>query len=149
MPKSEFLSRCLATEGVTEEQALVIHSKLWRMHVSQKSSKQENSSAVSPESAMVHFKERIRPGMVVRLCPSGSKVGKQELALIMSPAPQESMIEDEQLGRSFICARVEPAVYRNAYSLNIWKQKAISENDFDTEVILEYDEASRYYFLGL
>jgi kinesin family member 2/24 len=149
MPKTEFLSRCLATKGVTEEQALLVHDRLWRMHVSQKPTEEAYSSAVSPEIAVVHFRQRIRPGMVVRLRPSDSDVGKQELVLVMSLAPQGTVVDDGQVGKTYVCAKVEPAAFRNAYSLSIWKQKVICEDDFDVEVVLEYDEATRYYFLGI
>lgn len=142
MPKREFIARCQGTEGVTEEQASVVLSTLWRMHISQQPIEPGNTSAVGDSAP---FKERIRPGMVVKLRQIDENT--PNLAMILSPATFGSQSAADE--KSYTAAQVAPAMFRNAFTLNIWKQMTIKEEDIDSEVVLEYDEATRYYFLGL
>jgi kinesin family member 2/24 len=154
MPKLEFVGRCMATPNVTEDHAAVVYSKLWRMHISKKRFEEQSTSAVDTETAEIPFKDRLRPGMIVRLRQPDTQKAAQELVLIMSPDQPSSTdssehCNDHEKPSAYICANIEPAEFQNAYSINIWKQKAVLKADMETEVILEYDKASRYYFLGM
>jgi kinesin family protein 2/24 len=154
MPKPEFVGRCMATPNVTEDHAAVVYSKLWRMHISKQRSEQEYSSAVDAEKSAAPFKDRLRPGMVVRLRRSNMQKETQELALVLSPVLPDGtgfsdQISSQKRVNSYVCANIEPAEFQNAYTLNIWKQKIVHQIDMEAEIILEYDKASRYYFLEL
>jgi kinesin family protein 2/24 len=144
MPQREFISRCQGTEGVTEEQATVLHSNLWRMHLSQQPLEAGHSSVVSDKTP---FKQRLRPGMVVKLRRAESDEKPPNYAMILSPVAFGSRLTADKT--SYTCAQVASAMFRNAFTLNIWKQQVVKEEDMESEVVLEYDEATRYYFLGL
>ena len=141
----------MATPNVTEDHAAVVYSKLWRMHVSKQRSEEENSSAISAEKAAIPFKDRLRPGMVVRLYRCDTQKETQELVLILSPVIPDGTNFTDQRDKinTYVCANIAPAEFQNAYTLNIWKQKVVHEIDMEAEIILEYDQASRYYFLEL
>jgi kinesin family protein 2/24 len=145
MPLEEFVSRCKATPDVTEEQALVVYHNLWRMHVVKEPTEEQNSSAVSPSMKDIPFLERLTSGLVVRLRPNngGSSEEKGSLVMILSRAEKNL---DQQ---TYVCAKVQPAPFRNGYSLYIWQQVEVNVMDMQEEVILEYDEATRYYFLAI
>jgi kinesin family protein 2/24 len=93
----------------------------------------------------IPFLERLAPGLVIRLKPNngGSSDKKGSLVMILSLAEKSPGLE------TYVCAKVQPAPYRSAYSLYVWQQVEVEMKDMQEEVILEYDEATRYYFLAV
>ncbi|KAJ4250723.1 hypothetical protein NW757_006924 [Fusarium falciforme] len=164
LPVPEFITRCLKTPDVTMEQATAFQSKFWRLHVDSQrptnvkpkaEQKDTNSEAPSdkpgqhglssrdprPEMSQVPFKERIRPGMVVSWNPPDGTPGfyrlpGRNLVTILSP-------EDET---SYRCASVVPGVIPGAFEVYLWQQVVAKVEHMETEVLLEYDVATRYYY---
>ncbi|PVH88194.1 diatom spindle kinesin 1 [Cadophora sp. DSE1049] len=101
LPKGEFVSRCLKTPGVSEQQARAFYDKLWRLHID--SRKALNSTATKTkgtqekandtqiqkaeegsgsETVSVQFQKRLRPGMFIE-----RKMSSQYLSKFMIMCP--------------------------------------------------------------
>jgi kinesin family member 2/24 len=156
LPQREFVSRCLQTTGVKIDQANAFYQKLWRTRID---SRQRSSAIKATERAepieepqagirKTHFQERIHPGMFVRLVPGASKIGSAEIFMIMSPSRPEDF---DCLGeeRQFICAAVGPSIMTDAYELHVARKDTYSVKDMAAEVLMEYDSATRYYYMDL
>ena len=52
-------------------------------------------------------------------------------------------------GRQFICAAVGPSVMADAYELFVTSQMTYTVKDMEGEVLMEYDFATRYYYMDL
>ncbi|KAJ4187176.1 hypothetical protein NW767_006381 [Fusarium falciforme] len=140
LPVPEFITRCLKTPDVTMEQATAFQSKFWRLHTSLVSTAFPVEIR-DPEMSQVPFKERIRPGMVVSWNPPDGTPGfyrlpGRNLVTILSP-------EDET---SYRCASVVPGVMPGAFEVYLWQQVVAKVEHMETEVLLEYDVATRYYY---
>ncbi|KAJ5698997.1 hypothetical protein N7462_001002 [Penicillium macrosclerotiorum] len=111
LPADQFVSRCLSTEGVTEDQAKAFYAKFWRLHIDSQGNSStradESTGADSssskcrdcpdsflssrdpdPSAATQDFMKRIRPGMVVSWTPPLDLPGRsttQNLALVLCP----------------------------------------------------------------
>ncbi|KAF9874456.1 kinesin motor domain containing protein [Colletotrichum karsti] len=190
LPTPEFLTRCLKTPDVTPDQARAFQSKFWRMHIdSQKSSakladskideapkakaqdtasrNQRLASSVDldPDSAEVPFKERIRPGMVVRWSPPPGFSGILEglnMVVILCPqlvaGPNARDLDGnlvlrengfESQGQKYLCAMVLPGFMADSYEISMWRQVVVGVDQMEAEVLLEYDSATRYYHVTL
>ncbi|KAL8377402.1 hypothetical protein RB595_008194 [Gaeumannomyces hyphopodioides] len=118
------------------------------------------------------FQERIRPGMVVRWEPeteSKLKVpGHQNLALVLCPQSALGPGVRDALGNEvspaaggggdagesgkshgYLCALVLPGMMPGSYEVNIWRQGVVPVDKMEAEVILEYDPATRYYYMSV
>ncbi|KAL3472539.1 P-loop containing nucleoside triphosphate hydrolase protein [Aspergillus californicus] len=157
LPVEEFVRRCLQTPGVRKDQATAFHSKLWAMHVrSQRNldsqpkaalagSFSSSSKEVDEEKAKLPFTERIRPGMAVRWTSSADGSSAcQQMALVLSPVGGEG-----GQGEEFLCAMVLPGSLDSAYEVHLWRQVVVHVDDMQAEVLLEYDSATRYYFIAV
>ncbi|KAM0276618.1 hypothetical protein ACHAQH_006575 [Verticillium albo-atrum] len=155
LPVPEFLTRCLRSPGVTEDQARAFQAKFWRLHVdSQRASatapaEKPNDAAPEktgmssvdprPEMAGVPFKERMRPGLVVAFDPPADmpmRLPGRNLAVVLGA---------EGEGR-YNCARVTPGFMPNAFEVGLWRQVVVPVERMEAEVLLEYDVATRYYY---
>ncbi|KAF4450841.1 hypothetical protein F53441_6064 [Fusarium austroafricanum] len=162
LPVPEFISRCLKTPGVTLEQATAFQAKFWRLHIdsqravnnksktSQRGAKPETDDAEShglssqdprPEMADVPFKERLRPGMVVSWNPPQDAPGFYHL-----PGRNLLTILSPEAEGSYRCAATLPAIMPGAFEIHLWQQIVASADTIKTEVLLEYDPATRYYY---
>lgn len=181
----------MKTPGVDEDQARAFHAKFWRLHIdSQKSSGKKSevkseaepaegkgdktamnqemlSSSVDPDpkAVDVSFKERIRPGMVVRWNPpSNFPMGLPGLnmAVILCPqlavGPNVRDLTGDLVSRSgftstrgtkFLCAMVLPGFMADSYELSMWRQVVVDVDQMEAEVLLEYDSGTRYYHITL
>ncbi|KAK4032341.1 P-loop containing nucleoside triphosphate hydrolase protein [Parachaetomium inaequale] len=185
LPIPEFLTRCLKTEGVSPEQAQAFQSKFWKLHIdSQKSvasskpagkpaagcSRMElldSSADPEPGAASIPFKERIRPGMVVRWNPPAEyasfAVGGKSYAMVMCPAqaagervrdvrgelvnPADGESDRQETGEAYLCALVTPALLPGSYGVGLWRQVVVRVEEIEAELLLEWDEATRYYYM--
>ncbi|EEY19590.1 conserved hypothetical protein [Verticillium alfalfae VaMs.102] len=157
LPVPEFLTRCLRSPGVTDDQARAFQAKFWRLHVdSQRATaapvntkaaaapeKMGMSSAdPRPDMAGVPFTERIRPGLVVAFDPPADMpmpLPGRNLAVVLGAD------EGQAQGR-YTCARVTPGFMPNAFEVNLWRQVVVPVERMVAEVLLEYDVATRYYY---
>ncbi|KAJ5670613.1 kinesin motor domain-containing protein [Penicillium maclennaniae] len=117
LSSSQFISRCLQSDGVTSDQAKAFHAKLWRLHIdSQRNSARQSTTANKRDQTLckdslseqfsssrdpeligkIHepdFKERIRPGMVVSWKePARSSLSPlaRNLAVVLCPRIAEA-----------------------------------------------------------
>ena len=188
-----FVKRCLKTDGVTEEQVKAFHAKLWQLHVDSQrgltkpkngtvsSRRQEllsmeySSSREKKSDGNLHpFKDRIRPGMVVRWRPPADfplRSEKHNLAVIMCPqnavggqvrdilgnlVRQSPLLvhngdspSDHSLHSRYLCAMVLPGSLADTYEVSLWRQVVIDVDQMEDEVYLEYDHATRYYHISV
>ncbi|KAK2026291.1 P-loop containing nucleoside triphosphate hydrolase protein [Colletotrichum zoysiae] len=189
VPTSEFLARCLKTPGVTPDQARAFQAKFWRLHVdSQKPSTKlpevrtkedslleedgrrtamnqemlSSSADTDPKAAQIPFKERIRPGMVVRWSPPPTfSFGTEgnNMVVVLSPLcavrsnvrdVSGELINDATKydeGNKYLCAMVLPGFMADSYELSMWRQVVVDVYQMEAEVLLEYDAATRYYYM--
>jgi kinesin family protein 2/24 len=101
------------------------------------------------------WRESMRPGMGVRLkrghqaepvrhvmvlCPEG--------AFGNEPGYQEMAAEGKQ-ANTYVCAEILPAVMADAYNLAIDIQSVVSLDEMENEILLEFDHATRFYFINI
>lgn len=192
LPHNEFEARCLKTAGVPGEHARAFRSKLWQRHVdsqknkkaADKSSRDANGTTApdktaairqfylqtstsrdpDPESVAVPFRERIRPGMVVRWngppALNDSVPGASvRLAIIMCPVSAVKTIPAPVLqqpeaatspeSHQFLCALVSPGLMQESFTVDLWRHIVLDVEWMEDEVVLEYDGATRYYHLAI
>ncbi|KAK4131300.1 P-loop containing nucleoside triphosphate hydrolase protein [Trichocladium antarcticum] len=126
--------------------------------------------------ARVPWRERIRPGMVVGwvpgpehasvaaaaaagggkcyavvLCPVGA-VGprvRDVRGAVVNPggvAGAEPGVERE--GReAYLCAMMTPAMAPMSFAVSLWRQEVVRMEQMEAEVLMEWDEATRYYYM--
>jgi kinesin family protein 2/24 len=122
------------------------------------------------------FRERLRPGMVVSFVippERGAALGLPDglkLAALLSPTetiqgsakdtfgnlinPKEdghtnTVKRAADNGGRYLCALLTPGLTAGAYELNLWRQIVIKVDSMDAEVHLEYDAATRYYYVSV
>ncbi|KAK4452242.1 kinesin-like protein Klp59C [Podospora aff. communis PSN243] len=120
------------------------------------------SADPEPGSDVIPFMQRIRPGMVISytakdyflgcnwqgrnygmvLCPAEA-VGDRVCDLMGVPVRKKK----EEEGRRWLIAVITPAVLPGAYLVNVWKQVVVGEEQIGGEVLMEYDEATRFYYM--
>ncbi|OLN86643.1 Diatom spindle kinesin-1 [Colletotrichum chlorophyti] len=186
LPTPEFLTRCLKSPGVTQDQARAFEAKFWRLHVdSQKPGskkveskneaekgaqgrttvvKQEilsSSADPDPEASDIPFKQRIRPGMVVRWNPPPTiplQIPGLNMVVVLSRHTAVGatardfdghLVKDAGDGEKYLCALVLPGFMPDSYELSIWRHVVVDVDQMEAEMLLEYDVATRYYYLNL
>lgn len=115
-----------------------------------------------PHARDVPFKERIRPGMVVSYRSvgktGGAQMGTEQMGVVLSRADAVGeRVRDltgvqvnhggENLGERYLCAMVVPAILPGAYDVGLWMQVVVGIGEMEAEVVLEWDVATRYYYL--
>lgn len=121
------------------------------------------SASADPDRPEVPFKERIRPGMVVRFEPKreyhANSGEAKSYAMVMSDlvglgagvrdmkGREVVAAEGEDKGKRFLCAVVGKAPPPGAYNVHLWMQAEVAVEEMMEEVLLEYDEATRYYYM--
>ncbi|KAJ5206515.1 hypothetical protein N7472_002963 [Penicillium cf. griseofulvum] len=189
IPLPQFVARCLRTKGVTERQAKAFHSKLWRLHIDstrgsvtdKRNTDLIQQGASSPanvvpvtristrdlvcEGDMRTFKDRIRPGMVVRCNATVNFPGtssEQKLVMILCPQNVVGKNMKDALGNEvnpsyclsahekterYLCAMILSGGLADSYEVSIWRQIVVHLSSMEAEVSLEYDPATRYYHM--
>jgi kinesin family protein 2/24 len=127
------------------------------------------SADPDPNTAGLPFKERIRPGMVVAWDASAGEyarfaVGGKSYAVVMCPVggvggwvrdvrgevvnpSREGGENGEGKGQAYLCAMVMPAMLPGSYGVSLWRQVVVGVEEMEGEVLMEWDEATRYYYL--
>ncbi|KAJ5374420.1 hypothetical protein N7517_006426 [Penicillium concentricum] len=194
IPLNKFIARCLRTKGVTESQAKAFHAKLWRLHIdstrasgvghkgeidtieqvpisgeSVLSVTRISTRDLMSEGDLRTFKDRIRPGMVVRCNAAANFPGsssQEKLVMILCPQnvvgknmkdalgnevnPSYCLEKTELTGithQRYLCALVLSGGLADSYEVSIWRQIVVDLSSMETEVSLEYDPATRYYHI--
>ncbi|KAM5439888.1 hypothetical protein MferCBS31731_004299 [Microsporum ferrugineum] len=152
LPKSEFVSRCLKTAGVRPEQARAFFDKIWQLHVDSRSSNTKNATANETKKPSIPFKERLKPGMFVRVTPQSPNDPIQFLMLLapegaFDPTTTTAKHNGDGCSSKYICAAVAPSIMIDAYELYVAQQRIVKIEDMEAEVLMEYDSAMRYYFI--
>lgn len=128
------------------------------------------------KKSVASFKDHIRPGMVIswkKPSRPGSKPNEPEslsLAAVLCPAEvarkpdqnnsnhsteaqqsehDEVADTEHENGSRYICALISPGLMHGAYELSLWRQLIVDVDMMEKEVILEYDTATRYYFISV
>lgn len=156
LQQKDFISRCLQTPGVDREQAVAFYQKFWRLQIDCRQRASKAGTSKDAEAAPVPVKEkdttpfqtRIKPGMFVRVNPGVAKFEGITLAMIMSPSTREDFAPEGD-DRRFVCALVGPSILTQAYELHVNMQQTLSVKEMAAEVLMEYDQATRYYYMDL
>ncbi|KAK2861416.1 hypothetical protein FQN49_004221 [Arthroderma sp. PD_2] len=128
LPKGEFVSRCLKTDGPKN----ATKSDYWR-----------------PKKPTAPFKERLEPGMFVRVTPQAPN---DPIQFFMLLAPEGAFDRSTATAKGdgdgcsskYICAAVAPSIMVDTYELFVTQQRVMK---MEAEVLMEYDSAMRYYFM--
>ena len=145
------------------EQARLFYDKLWRLHIDSRNppnndarSKSDSDVRKVEQQAVpaVPFQDRLQPGMFVRLKNLFSTGGNERTVMIMS-----NDVWSEKLGLRvregsrpedrYLCAEVNKGLIPDSYVLSVDRQYIYSVDEMSQEILLEYDVASRYYFVNL
>lgn len=116
-----------------------------------------------PSSAAVPFRERIRPGMVVKWTGPEALNGKMpegiRLAVIMCPmsaleaVPASVMHQADAVSSTdkgqYLCAIVVPGLMTDTFTVELWRQVVLDVEWMGDEMLLVYDSATRYYHLAI
>lgn len=86
--------------------------------------------------------------MFVRLVRAASKMESGDFVMIMSPCSSEDF-NNAGDHTQFVCVQIGPSVMAGAYELHVVKQIMYSVKDMAAEVLMEYDFATRYYYMNL
>lgn len=112
----------------------------------------------------VPFKDRIRAGMVVSWNapeePQSDAPGSLNMAVVLSPAASFAThnthvvsgfegLGDDGNSERFLCALVAPGAIQNSCTVDLWRQVVITKAQMEMEVVLEYDIATRYYYVAI
>lgn len=108
-------------------------------------------------------------GLVVVLCPveAVQSTAKDVFESVVNPAEDEradtikvndtnsTLGPGDTDGARYLCAVVMPApastkglMAKEAYELHIWRQVVVDVAMMEKEVILEYDQETRYYYIS-
>ncbi|KAJ6440615.1 kinesin motor domain-containing protein [Purpureocillium lavendulum] len=133
----------------------------------------DRSTSLEPQAEIrsLDFKKRIRPGMVVAWShPDSYYIGSVDglsVAMILCPAAfagnhgtvdaRGDLIKADDAGNAdangqparFLCAIITPAILPGAYDVNMWRQVSIDVDWMDKEILLEYDSATRFYYIAV
>lgn len=123
------------------------------------------TEAEGDDKEEVPFRKRIRPGMVVRWEPPAKfpmrLPGKQNMVVVLCPVSAVGARVRDVLGKEvvreageagegrYLCAMVLPSVAPESYELALWRQVVVDVEAMEAEVLLEYDVATRYYFMAV
>lgn len=132
---------------IAEREALQVKASMWAAMAKKKALAEE-----ARERAKIPFKERIRQGMFVK---TGLKGDGEAVVLVLAPefafgGTQEGGKEvevDEGGFRRFVCARTKVGAIQGAYEVDVGSQVLVGLREMEEEVLLEYDGATRFYFL--
>ncbi|KAF2491254.1 P-loop containing nucleoside triphosphate hydrolase protein [Lophium mytilinum] len=161
LPQSLFISRCEKTPGVSSEQALAFYSKLWRLHIDSQAA--QTSSAPIPRviaqaEPSTPFACHIHPGMFVRYKPPHPTGLDTNIAAILCPDwAVETEVKDYygkdvkgvrgEGERRYLCAMVAPSIMPGAWELDLGRQCVVEVREMEAEVLMEWDVATRYWFM--
>ncbi|AEO68342.1 uncharacterized protein THITE_2049700 [Thermothielavioides terrestris NRRL 8126] len=117
-------------------------------------------------AAAVPFQQRIRPGMVVRWRPPpkyacvAATGGQVAYAVVLCPAAavgagvrdMKGVLvnpggEGSGLGDAYLCATVVPGLLPGSFGVGLWRQVVVRVEEMEAEVLMEWDEATRYYYM--
>ncbi|KAL3422062.1 diatom spindle kinesin 1 (kinesin motor domain containing protein) [Phlyctema vagabunda] len=154
LPKAEFVTRSLKTPGVTEERARVFYDKLWRLHIDSRGATTEDpeSSGISQnkkEESSIPFKGRMRPGMYIRVKARGYA---DPGTLVVILCPEDAFAKEEKSEakqEAYVCAAVSPGLMMDAFEVSIAHQRVVKLDDMLEEIMMEYDSATRYYYMSI
>jgi kinesin family protein 2/24 len=125
----------------------------------------DSSADPEPDAASIPFKERIRPGMVVSWRPPSEypsfAVGGKAYAMVMCPVQAVGeRVKDARgvqvnpprgttdgNGEGYLCALVAPALLPGSFGVSLWRQVVVKVEQMEAEVLLEWDEATRYHYM--
>ncbi|KAK3317300.1 P-loop containing nucleoside triphosphate hydrolase protein [Cercophora scortea] len=126
--------------------------------------KLDSSADPEPDSATIPFKERIRPGMVVSIVPlaagvfGGYALSGKSFVLVLCPAAAVGERVRDMAGEQvnpgsgtqtdrYLCALVLPGFMPGSYGVSLWRQCVVGLEEMEGEVLMEYDAATRYYYM--
>ncbi|PQE02892.1 kinesin motor domain-containing protein [Rutstroemia sp. NJR-2017a BVV2] len=114
-----------------------------------------SSKDLNPTNMGVPFKERIQPGMVISWKKTsgdgeeGSTPDGINLAVVLSPVSNTQATSGKaNPGSQYICAVVTQGIMAEAYEINLWRQVVVDVESMEKEVVLEYDQSTRYYYIS-
>jgi kinesin family protein 2/24 len=125
----------------------------------------DSSADPEPGADTIPFKERIRPGMVVTWRPPADyasfAVGGKAYAMVMCPVeavgervrdakgvqvnPSGGSAEGKR--EAYLCALVAPSLLPGSFGISLWRQVVVRVEQMEAEVLLEWDEATRYHYM--
>lgn len=121
----------------------------------------DSSADPEPDASDIPFTDRIRPGMVVSWNPPAEyksfMVNKKAYAMVMCPVRAAGErardtrgelvggIEGDEEG--YLCALVMPALLPGSFGVGLWRHVVVKVAEMEAEVLMEWDEATRYYYM--
>jgi kinesin family protein 2/24 len=83
-------------------------------------------------------------GYAVVLCPAGA-VGPRVRDVkgeVVNPGGEGAAAAD-----GWLCALVAPAMLPGSFGVSLWRQVVVGVEQMEGEVLMEWDEATRYYYM--
>lgn len=136
-----------------------------------KSSNRPSSRDPDSQHNSVPFQQRIRPGMVVRCAPGARMPSSDQVNFVIILCPADAVgrhvkdfegksvkqhhedpaiaSERSETSGKYLCALMSPGTMANAYEMRLWTQIVIDVAQMEAEVMVEYDVASRFYYIAV
>jgi kinesin family protein 2/24 len=163
IPEQEFISRCQRTKGITPEHANHFYAKLWALHIDSRrlnAGKKENGET-GVAKPTVPFQDRLRTGMFVRASKSQLQGAHETSRIVMLLCPEGALLSTARGAHKYpsrrggkwgegryICAIVKAATaVEGAFEIDVHRQMIVTVADMEEELRIEYDSASRYYYI--
>lgn len=124
----------------------------------------DSSIDPDPDAARTPFHQRIRPGMVVSWKPPAEyamfSVGGKSYAMVLCPVQAVGEKVKDALGRqakevageasaAYLCAMVLPSLLPGSFGISPWRQVVVKVDEMEAEMLFEWDEATRYYYMTI
>ncbi|KAK1757109.1 hypothetical protein QBC47DRAFT_342142 [Echria macrotheca] len=123
-----------------------------------------SSADPEPDSSAIPFRDRIRPGMVIAYRPDtvpfqGAQFGARNYAMVMAPAVslgdrvcdiRGNRVNTQQTSDDkpkYLCAIFTPGLMTGSFTLHVWHQVVIGVDEMEDEALMEFDYATRYFYL--
>ena len=102
--------------------------------------------------SLAPFQTRLRPGIFVRLKNRYSTGDKRTVMIMSHDGWSEKLglrVKEGTLPEDrYLCAEVNRGLVPDSYVLSVDRQYVYTVDEMVEEVLLEYDAASRYYFVN-
>lgn len=153
--EDEFVKRCSLREkcDVDSKKATAVYAKLFQMQVDSRSRRRtEPTDRTSREpcekTRKKPFHMRIRPGMFVEAFVEG-KQGPTEVVVVLARVYKAWPKAEFKTGR-WLCATTKRSEGMGAgYEVNLWTQREVRVAGMKAEILVVYDEGTRFYYLHL
>jgi kinesin family protein 2/24 len=103
----------------------------------------------SHDSKMIDIPGDIKLAAVLSPVEAVQETSRGAFEQVLDLTGRDKTTNGTDHGTRYLCALITPGQTAGAYELNLWRQVIIDVSMMESEVILEYDAGTRYYYLSV